>query len=273
MGIFDELANNNIELEKANEVVKKVIQVNVEDIEENELNEKMGLENDLTALFLKSIQIHGIKTPLKLYKKENGKYKILGGHRRLKGAIANNLKYVPAIIEDNENEELDHSIDNFSRDLTIRQKNDIKNVIKKDFEKHGIKINDIELAEEMEVGQTTITRLNKYDKLSEDNKKIIDNNEINFAELDKINEKDIKSKKKIDKIINEKEKNNKVIKEKEKKEDETTNIIEQLEKIVVAGNYDNYFVNELQRLTKMAQEKADENKNKIDKNQMSLDEL
>jgi len=74
--------------------------VAIEKIEKNPYQPREDFSEETLDELIKSIKAHGIIQPLIVRKKEDGKYQVVAGERRLKAAEKAGLSSVPAVIRD-----------------------------------------------------------------------------------------------------------------------------------------------------------------------------
>lgn len=77
-----------------------VNEINLDLLLESRMNHFRALQGEELEEFIASIKSHGILTPITVRPVENGKYEILAGHNRVRGAKAAGLTTIPAIVKD-----------------------------------------------------------------------------------------------------------------------------------------------------------------------------
>lgn len=76
-----------------------VNEINLDLLLESRMNHFRALQGEELEEFIASIKSHGILTPITVRPVENGKYEILAGHNRVRGAKAAGLTAIPAIVK------------------------------------------------------------------------------------------------------------------------------------------------------------------------------
>ncbi len=86
---------------RAEEAAKNAVtEIEIDLLKESSMNHFRAISGEEWDEFVASIRSHGILTPITVRPVQGGKYEILAGHNRVRGAKAAGLEIIPAIVRD-----------------------------------------------------------------------------------------------------------------------------------------------------------------------------
>lgn len=86
---------------RAEEAAKNAVtEIEIDLLKESSMNHFRAISGEEWDEFVASIRSHGILTPITVRPAQGGKYEILAGHNRVRGAKAAGLEIIPAIVRD-----------------------------------------------------------------------------------------------------------------------------------------------------------------------------
>lgn len=86
---------------RAEEAAKNAVtEIEIDLLKESSMNHFRAISGEEWEEFVASIRSHGILTPITVRPAQGGKYEILAGHNRVRGAKAAGLEIIPAIVRD-----------------------------------------------------------------------------------------------------------------------------------------------------------------------------
>lgn len=86
---------------RAEEAAKNAVtEIEIDLLKESSMNHFRAISGEEWDEFVASIRSHGILTPITVRPVQDGKYEILAGHNRVRGAKAAGLEIIPAIVRD-----------------------------------------------------------------------------------------------------------------------------------------------------------------------------
>lgn len=163
-------------------------EINLNDIIDNE-NNRFSMEEDIKFLMLvESIKRVGVLQPV-LLKKENGKYKIVAGHRRVRASHVAGLNTIKSFIKEYDNDNLNELLDlietnTTTRDISIDDMLNSIDLIEEIVQQKNIKIdgnmNDY-IGTLLERSGKTIERYKKLRNLIPEIKEKVDNKELGIS--------------------------------------------------------------------------------------------
>lgn len=169
--------NEKVEVQSL-KVKNRVVEINTQDIDENDLN-FYNVSKESVDELAESISVNGLLQPITVYKNDNN-YKIISGHTRFNAFLKLKKEKIPAIIESNitdENELLFIIENNRQRIKTKKERDKEIKILLKEYKKLkdskipgyiNININKL-VSEKLGISVSTVKRASTTKVKDEDN--------------------------------------------------------------------------------------------------------